>query len=186
MSGSVFGWVCSHKDCQSTGQRLSFTSMKSWRANRTPKMKCIQTFTQVWVSPPHWISMSVINTTYIMNASTAFNYSWPLATYWYCVCSWVIYAPETWISAFIVHLPAISMYVLCAPKHVCLCPYIIMSLCMCMLLLTERAGGSGLQSGSCMLKHGVITITLQAPLCTTYPAGQFSTALATMSENWRN
>lgn len=72
--------------------------------------------------------------TYIMNAATAFNYSWPLATYWYCVCSWVIYAPETWISAFIVHLPAISVYVLCAPKHVCLfltssCPYVCVCCC---------------------------------------------------------
>lgn len=43
--------------------------------------------------------------------------------------------------------------------------------------------GSCLHPGSCVLKHGVITIILQAPHYATYPAGRFSTALVMMSEN---
>lgn len=53
--GSISIWVAQclgefvlTKERQSTGQRLSSTSMSSWRANRTLKMKRFQTFTLVW------------------------------------------------------------------------------------------------------------------------------------------
>ena len=63
----------------------------------------------------------------------------------------------------------------------CLCAAVC--LCLYMFVLTGRAVGSCPQPGTHIPGDGVITITLQAPRCATYPAGQFSTALAMMSEN---
>lgn len=59
----------------------------------------------------------------------------------------------------------------------------IHTLFMDVFVLTGRVVGSSLQPASYMPVRGIITITLEAPRCATYPAGQFSTALAMMSGN---
>lgn len=69
---------------------------------------------------------------------------------------------------------------------VCPCPCASVHLHLYISVLTGRTAGSRLQSGSCIPKHAVITISLLAPRCATSPVGQFSTALAMMNANWRN
>lgn len=84
------------KECQSTGQRHSSISMKSWRANRTPRMKHFQTFTPVWRMWPPSGSSCVVETLLILwrwMQQQSLIICCPY--YWYWVHSWVMYAPKT-------------------------------------------------------------------------------------------
>lgn len=86
MTGWVFGWVCSQRKELS---QVNIPHPHQWtnsmvrRPKRALKIKCFQTFT---------LGCNALPLIMKMNAAITFNCSLLLALYWYCVCSWVIYA----------------------------------------------------------------------------------------------
>lgn len=95
-----------NKESQCAGQLLSSTSMESLngqKGKRNSQNKMFPNFhSTLDAEASFWILMCNMNTVDIMkmNAATTFNYSLPLALYWCCACSWVMYAPKTHICAY--------------------------------------------------------------------------------------
>lgn len=137
MSGSLFGWVCSQ---QRVPQRRS-ASLTHFNGQLKGKQNSRnETFPDFSSSLEEEASFRIfmynINTVDIMkmNAATTFNYSLPLALYWYCVCSWVMYAPKTCICAFMVLLYwVLCIFMKCTQMHVYVCvppcAYVCIYLC---------------------------------------------------------
>lgn len=178
-----------NKESRGTGQRLSFTSMDGFSGRRDKQNSrnkmCPNFLCSLVAEDSVWILMCNTNTVDIMkmNAATTFKYSWPLAPCWCLVCFWVIYALKTCICAYCLCIYGVHTKLPLHSMPVPPCAYICIYLCW---HLAGMVVGSCLHPGSCVLKHGVITIILQAPHHATYPAGRFSTAPVMMSENWGN